>query len=181
MSKVIKVDFTGVPSELTADMIAPKDVHWLWWPRIAAGTIAIIGARGGTGKGLMLADLAARVTTGELWPLKEREHAPQGKVLWCETEDMLAQTIVPRLIAARANLKKIVLKGPKEFFELDLRRYIKCNNVRLIVLSPLNSFLEGLEELQPWPACTQQARNAPSSNRGYELRYRRYLSLEQKS
>lgn len=146
MSKVIKVDFKGVPSDLTADMVEPKDVNWLWWPRIAAATITLIGARGATGKGMMLTDLAARITRGDRWPLV-KARAPQGKVLWCETEDLIAETVIPRLIAAEADRSQVILMTkPAEFFALDLKSYIKSRDIRLIVLSPFNSFLQGLDD-----------------------------------
>lgn len=159
------------PVEITADQIQPKHVDWLWYPRIAAGTITLVGARGGTGKGMFLTDLAARITTGSLWPTKQREKAPLGRVLWCETEDLIEQTVVPRLIAAEAKLSRVIIKrSAKELFEIeDLRSYVNARNVRMIVLSPLNSFLDiedsnngktvrkGLEELQSCIEGTQCA------------------------
>lgn len=148
--------------EITAASIAPKDVNWLWYPRIAAGTITLVGARGGTGKGMFLVDIAARITRGSLWPTLNRSYAPRGNVVWCETEDLIAETVVPRLIAAKAKLDRVIIKtSAKDLFAIDdLRDYVIKRNVRLIVLSPLNSFLDiedgnngklvrqGLERLQ---------------------------------
>lgn len=149
-------------AELTADQIEPVDVNWLWYPRIAAGTITLVGAKGGTGKGMFLTDIAARITTGSLWPTLSRYHAPRGRVLWCETEDLIAATVVPRMIAAKADLSRMIIKtSAKELFEIDdLREYVIRRRIKLIVLSPLNSFLDiedgnngklvrkGLEQLQ---------------------------------
>lgn len=133
---------------LTADRVEPEDVNWLWWPRIAAGTITIVGAKGGTGKGMFLTDLAARITTGALWPTKAHERAPRGRVLWCETEDLISQTVIPRMIAARTDRSKVILKkSASELFQIkDLRGYIETGDIKLIVLSPLNAFLEGVED-----------------------------------
>lgn len=131
-------------TEITADQIEPKSVDWLWYPRIAAGTITLVGARGGTGKGMFLTDIAARITTGDLWPTKQREKAPKGRVLWCETEDMIEETVVPRLIAAEADRSRVIIKrSARDLFSIEnLRGYIEARNIRLIVLSPLNSFLD---------------------------------------
>lgn len=111
--------------------------------------MTIFAAKGGTGKGFMCSDLVARITHGDEWPMAENSHAPKGSVLWCEAEDSLEETIIPRLIAADADRSKVFLKRPKEFFEVvasGLRRFIKQQNVKLIVLSPLNSFLKDLSD-----------------------------------
>lgn len=149
-------------AEITADQIEPKEVSWLWYPRIAAGTITLVGAKGGTGKGMFLTDIAARITRAALWPTMDKSHAPRGRVLWCETEDLIAQTVVPRMMAAKADLSRVIIKtSAADLFAIDdLREYVIQRNIRMIVLSPLNSFLDiedgnngklvrkGLERLQ---------------------------------
>jgi hypothetical protein len=132
--------------ELTAAQVVPVDAQWTWYPRIGEGGINLMGAPGGTGKGLLCADLAARITKGDVWPFDDDEGAPMGNVLWCETEDSFKAAVVPRLIAAGADRRRVILKKPAEFFELSLRRYIQKMDIRLLVMSPLNSFLEGLKD-----------------------------------
>jgi hypothetical protein len=133
------------PRDLTADMITPEDPKWAWYPRIGLGSINLLGAKGGTGKGVLCANLAAHVTRGREWPLSEAM-APLGRVLWCETEDSFKQAVVPRLIANGADLNRVILKKPDEFFDLDLRSYTEAKGIKLIVLSPLNSFLDLLKD-----------------------------------
>lgn len=137
------------PKHLTADQVKAKDIDWLWWPRIPGGSITIFAAKGGTGKGIMCSDLVSRVTRGAKWPMEEHEQAPKGKVLWCEAEDSFDHAVVPRLTAAKADRSKVFLMRPKDFFPIiedGLREFIADNNVKLIVLSPLNSFLQGLSD-----------------------------------
>jgi hypothetical protein len=131
--------------DLTANMVTPEDPKWAWYPRIGLGSINLLGAKGGTGKGVLCANLAAHVTTGRKWPCSEAA-APLGSVLWCETEDSFKRAVVPRLIANGADLKRVILKKPDEFFDLDLRSYTEAKGVKLIVLSPLNSFLDMLKD-----------------------------------
>jgi hypothetical protein len=131
--------------DLTADMVTPEDPKWAWYPRIGLGSINLLGAKGGTGKGVLCANLAAHVTTGKRWPFSE-VRAPLGSVLWCETEDSFKRAVVPRLIANGADLKRVILKKPDEFFQLDLGSYTDAKGVKLIVLSPLNSFLDMLKD-----------------------------------
>ena len=101
-------------------------MNWLWYPRIAAGTITLVGARGGTGKGMFLTDIAARITKGALWPTMGRTHAPRGRVLWCETEDLIAATVVPRMMAAEADLSRVIIKkSAKDLFAIDNLRAVR--------------------------------------------------------
>lgn len=134
---------------ITADQLSPRPIQWVWWPRIPGGNMTIFAAKGGTGKGFMCADLVARITRGGKWPLEEKERASRGTVLWCEAEDSFEEVVIPRLIAAEADRSKVFLKQSRAFFKTvqrGLREFIEDNNVKLIVLSPLNSFLEGLKD-----------------------------------
>lgn len=128
-----------------ADQLKWKETHWLWYPRIPANGITILGARGGTGKGLVCCDIAARITTGEYWPCSHERIEP-GNVLWGEAEDKLQETVLPRLMAAKADQSKVFFCNPTQFKDYDIRDFIRANNIKLIVLSPLISFLEGIAD-----------------------------------
>lgn len=131
-----------------ASDIEPADVQWLNFPYEPMGELIVIGGPGGVGKGLFLADRAARITTGAKWPLSSRR-APLGNVIWCEAEDKLAPTIIPRLIAAGADMDRVTLytgQQAEEFYKEVKRSDIIRDNVRMLVLSPLLSFLPGLAE-----------------------------------
>jgi AAA domain len=148
--RTVRLDFKApdLPTQgRIASTVKPQDADWLWWPYIPAGSITIIGARGGTGKGVLCADLAAKTSRGEAWPFSGGETAPLGNVMWCETEDSFKTTVVPRLIAAKADRRRIILIKPDEFFsKKNLRRRIEQEGICLIVMSPLNSFLEDLKD-----------------------------------
>jgi RecA-family ATPase len=130
---------------IRADQLKWKETHWLWYPRIPANGITILGARGGTGKGLVCCDIVGRITTGEYWPCS-RERIEAGNVLWGEAEDKIQETLLPRLIAAKADQSKVYFCSPSQFRDYDIREFIRENNIKLIVLSPLISFLEGLAD-----------------------------------
>jgi RecA-family ATPase len=124
-----------------ASSIPPKSTEWLWYPYIPAGELTILAAPGGVGKGLAAADIAARVSRGCDWPMSD-EPAPLGNVLWYEAEDRINKTVVPRLIAAKANLEHIAIeKNAEAFFALQ-RSTLQQLRIKLIVLSPLFSFLQ---------------------------------------
>jgi hypothetical protein len=87
-----------------ASKIKPRRVEWLWDARIALGTLSLLAGREGLGKSILAYTLAAMITRGTM----PGEHFGTAKsVLVAATEDSWAQTIVPRLIAANADLDKI--------------------------------------------------------------------------
>lgn len=88
----------------SAATIAPKRAKWLWDKRMALGSLAILAGREGVGKSTCAYWIAAAVTRGAL----PGEHlGSPAAVLVCATEDSWAHTIVPRLIAAEANLERV--------------------------------------------------------------------------
>jgi putative DNA primase/helicase len=130
---------------LDAAAIEPKRTAWMWHPYLPANQISLIGARGGSGKGLVCTALAAVLTTGRPWPDGSAGPEP-GRVLWCETEDPLPEVVVPRLIAAEADRSRVLFADRAAFEALDLRGLIEARGIRLVVLSPMLSFLKGLSD-----------------------------------
>jgi AAA domain/Bifunctional DNA primase/polymerase, N-terminal len=132
------------------DLICAAEVEilplrWLWRRHIPAGMITILGGKGGRGKGLVCASLVASITTGT--PLPCSPDVPEiGNVLWGETEDPFPQVLAPRLTAAGADLSRVTLASVQGFGQLDLPQFVRDNNVKLIVLSPMTSFLPALRD-----------------------------------
>jgi putative DNA primase/helicase len=131
-----------------ASSVAPKEMGWLWYPRIPAGMMTILGGKGARCKGQVCASLAASVSTHGAFPDGE-PYAEKGHVLWCEAEDPLPEVVIPRLIAAGADLDRVDVIRVQDFREYfartkDLARYLRENETRLIVMSPMRSFLNGL-------------------------------------
>lgn len=87
-----------------ASSITVKPVHWLWKDRIPLGELTLLAGREGIGKSTIAYTLAAWITTGTM---KGRFlHEPRS-VLVAATEDSWEHTIVPRLMAAGADLNKV--------------------------------------------------------------------------
>jgi hypothetical protein len=104
------------PSLLNLAQVQPARVRWLWPGRLPLGKLAILDGLPGVGKSLVQIDIIARVTTGRPMPdggLPDR--AEPGNVVLLTAEDDLADTVVPRLLAAGADLKRVVaLRGVLE-------------------------------------------------------------------
>jgi hypothetical protein len=89
-----------------ASDIQPERLQWVWPGRIARGKVALLGGPPGLGKSQVTASIAAIVSSGGAWPCEEGR-TPQGGVLILSAEDGIADTIVPRLIAAAANVEQV--------------------------------------------------------------------------
>ena len=89
-----------------ASEIEPEQVEWLWPGRIAVGKQTCIAGDPGTGKSQLSVAIAATISRGGEWPCGEGR-APLGNVIIFSAEDGASDTIIPRLIAAGADLNRI--------------------------------------------------------------------------
>jgi putative DNA primase/helicase len=129
-----------------------RGVDWLWPGRFALGKIGLIAGLPDMGKGQIAAFLAAAVTAGIALPCDEGS-APRGNVIWFNAEDDARDTVVPRLVAAGADLKRVHfvngarVGGEDKTFSLVtdlrlLRRAIeKIGNVVLVIIDPMSAYL----------------------------------------
>lgn len=131
--------------------IEPVAVDWLWEGWIPRGKITSIEGDPGTGKSTLTLELAASISTGRALP-GGGEKEPEGVVIWA-CEDDLQDTVVPRLMAAGADLSRIVAReyvrrtdsweeAPPfldniEALEADIDRV----NAALVIVDPLVAFL----------------------------------------
>ncbi|MFG2299426.1 AAA family ATPase [Actinacidiphila glaucinigra] len=101
-----------------ASTIAPEPVIWAWEPelqagRIPAGALTLAAGREGTGKSSFGIWLAARLSRGEL-PGTFCGH-PKN-VFYAAVEDSWSRTLVPRLIAAGADLERVFRVDAEDIF-----------------------------------------------------------------
>ncbi len=94
---------------ITASAVRPKVARWLWEPeegygRIPLGELSVVAGRGNVGKSPFCLWCAARLTRGEL---PGAHHGAPVDVLIYASEDSLEHTIVPRLMAAAADLDRV--------------------------------------------------------------------------
>ncbi len=92
---------------LMAD-VTPSKVDWLWPGRLPLGKLTLLEGDPGTGKSTLTLEIAARVSRGEALP-GGTPMLPRGVVLWT-AEDDLSDTVAPRLIAAGADMTRIVAR-----------------------------------------------------------------------
>lgn len=87
-----------------ASAIRPRRQDWMWENRIPMGTASALAGRGGTGKTTYAIHMIAQLSLGQL-PGKHYG-IPRPSLIW-SGEDAWSTVIVPRLIAAGADLTKV--------------------------------------------------------------------------
>jgi hypothetical protein len=100
------VERVEILSEMACDIEAVP-IEWLWEPYIQEDALNSFYSNPGGGKGFTNIDFIARLTTGSLFPNEEStERQPMNCVILA-AEESSANTIVPRLRAAGADLNRV--------------------------------------------------------------------------
>jgi hypothetical protein len=134
--------------------ITPKRIDFLWPGRIARGKHTAIAGEAGDGKSQLSVYVAATISRGGAWPCNEGR-APIGNVIIFNAEDAADDTVVPRLMAAGADLKRVHIvnavlqedgKGRRTFnLQADLvlleRKIAEIGDVVLVIIDPISSYM----------------------------------------
>ena len=138
-----------------ASSIKPRPVVWAWTTddqthgRMPAGALSLAAGREGTGKSSFGIWLAAQITRGRL---PGSFHGKPRRVLYVAVEDSWQHTLVPRLIAAGADLESVgrfeVVRDDQEDLTLslpadnaELEQTIREHDVALVVIDPVMSVI----------------------------------------
>jgi putative DNA primase/helicase len=132
--------------------IKPVATDWLWLHRIPRGAQTISTGWPGVGKSQQQCDIVAHTSTGTPWP--DGSPCPCGDTIMLTCEDSYAKTVVPRLIAAGANLERVhalpiirIDAQTKRAFLLtedldELERHLSAlPNAILVTIDPITGFL----------------------------------------
>lgn len=133
-----------------ASEITACEVSWLWDQRLPLGKLSVLAGPAGQGKSLFTADLAARVSRGEL---DGHLLGQPAAVVLITGEDDPEDTIKPRLLAAGADVDRVLLvdhagpDGARSPLTLprdaeQLAETIAEHAVRLVIVDPIVSFLD---------------------------------------
>lgn len=129
--------------------VREKAIRWLWPGRIPLGMLTLFVGNPDQCKSLVACgDVASRISRGESfpdYPAYARNTVGASEVLMLIGEDGLADTTVPRLNVAGADLSKI--QFVKSEFRLDedlskVEKYLTSHpNIRTIVIDPVSNYL----------------------------------------
>lgn len=136
-----------------------RALEWLLPGFIPKGKIVTIAGDPGVGKGLFIADLAARISTGRALPGEAEGSGVPGGVFFCSEEDSLEDVVKPRILAAEGDPKYIryftgmtrrdpdgSVTGSRSFTLADIDVFREALKTRhpgpqLIVFDPVTSYL----------------------------------------
>lgn len=164
--------------------IKPEEMRWLWEWRIPQGKLSIIAGYPDQGKSQILIAVAAIISTGGVWPDNHQQCEP-GLVVILSSEDDEADTIIPRLHAAGADVNNVivirpmvreVIQGKKRKRVLNLEDDLgnlaniikeaeRARNlkVRMIGLDPLNAYFGGAQKADVHKTADMRALLTPIS------------------
>jgi hypothetical protein len=160
---------------VAASAVAPGRVDWLWPGRIPLGMLTLFSGDPKMGKSLVALSVIAAVSRGGPLPGGDADGpatATRGSIILLSAEDDPARTIVPRLLAAGADLDRVhilsTMLEPKfrgfsgrlaahvpaaermptasaEDLRAIERRAAALGDCRLIVFDPVSAYLVGRE------------------------------------
>ena len=135
---------------LLAD-VPMQSVAWLVPQLLPLGEVSLLGADGGTGKGIWQAQLIAYVTAGKtsgFFPLPPQQ---TGKVLLLAGEDDPGKVLKARLLAAGADMNRVLCLTADDYFQRTgqpltlkdeaLAKFAAKAGPLLLSVDPLQSFL----------------------------------------
>ncbi|WP_447778032.1 AAA family ATPase [Variovorax boronicumulans] len=136
-----------------------RAVEWLWRFWLAIGKLHLLVGEPGSGKTTLLADLLAAFSRGGFLP--DGTRARKVFCLYWTGEDSIEETVMPRLIAADADLKNIlVLRGMSEHGK---KRYFRPSDMPALVSEIKRLRAEGVDigviALDPLPSGSGNTNN----------------------
>lgn len=139
----------------SAASITPTPISWLWPQWLAKGKLTVLAGAGGSGKTTLAIGLISCLTRGGYWPDGSRCNECGNALIW-SSEDDHADTLVPRLIAAGADLTRIhFINGrisavgerdtfdPATNFDLLREAAARIGGASLLLLDPMVSLVRG--------------------------------------
>jgi hypothetical protein len=133
--------------------IQPVPIHWLVPGVLPLGKLVLLAGDGGHGKSTLTLDMAARLTRGRPCLGREYTPLPRCEVLLISCEDDYADTVVPRLLSAGADLLRIhrvdgITKEDGKPAPFTLAHYAEMEaeltkrpDIRLVVIDPAGAYI----------------------------------------
>ena len=135
--------------------VVPRAKKWLWEGHLLRGALELLTGVPGLGKSQVQCSYVACVTKGGGWPCGGKGLGEPMSVIMVTAEDPLDQEVVPRLIAAGADLSRVhflqYIKADEKqrqfLLSEDLDRIEKAvariGDVGLITMDPITAYMGG--------------------------------------
>ena len=135
---------------LLAD-VPMQSVAWLVPQLLPLGEVSLLGADGGTGKGIWQAQLIAYITAGRTSGFFPQPPEKTGSVLIFSGEDDPGKVLKARLTAAGADMSRVMVVTSDAYFartgsplcipDTSFAKYVGKAAPALVIIDPLQSFL----------------------------------------
>lgn len=145
--------FGKPPAPVCLKDMKPQEIQWLVPDLIPLGEISLLGADGGTGKGFWAAQLVAYVTAGKTSGFFPVPPPKTGRVLVLSGEDDPGKVLIPRYMAAGADMGKVHVMTADQYFiengrvlcvnDNALSDFVDTIEPILVLIDPLQGFLPG--------------------------------------
>lgn len=139
----------------SSDRYSSGKIQWIWQGWLPRAKLSILVGAGGCGKTTLAIWLAATLSRGGDWPDGSKCEAAGNVIIW-SGEDGIADTIIPRLTAANADLTRVhIIEGlsdqrgnrrqfdPAANFILLDEAASRIDGVSLLIFDPLISLIRG--------------------------------------
>ena len=138
---------------LRAADVRMEEIDWLWPGWLARGKLHLLAGDGGAGKTTLALAMASTLSRGGQGP--DETCAAAGNVLVWSGEDDIADTLVPRLAAAGANLENVYLVGdvlqghrsrpfdPSQDLDMLAAEAERIGKISLLIVDPVVSAVLG--------------------------------------
>jgi RecA-family ATPase len=137
---------------VAASTIAEEPTEWEWEGYLVRGALNLIEGNPETGKTLFVLTALANLSSGRPLPFGPADPKRQRRVLFLTAEDSVAKTVIGRLKAAGANLENVLVQKERASDLVfagagidDLREIVRGARIGMIVLDPLNAYLDGVD------------------------------------
>ena len=128
-----------------------REIRWLWYPYIPYGKITLLQGDPGEGKSTLALNITALLTCGKRMPDGFGNDIVQSVVYQC-SEDNLADTVKPRLLAAGADCGKVAYivdeEGSLTIDDDRIEETIRKTQAGLFILDPLQSYVSQDSDMQ---------------------------------
>ena len=146
----LALEGSAVQPGLLAD-VPMQSVAWLVPQLLPLGEVSLLGADGGTGKGIWQAQLIAYVTAGRTSGFFPQPPEKTGSVLLFSGEDDPGKVLKARLTAAGADMSRVMVVTSDAYFartgsplcipDTSFAKYVGKAAPALVIIDPLQSFL----------------------------------------
>jgi hypothetical protein len=126
-----------------ASTVKVSKIDWVWPGYLGRKLITNLAGDGGVGKSVLTVDIAARLSRGAGWP--DGSTCGPSNVVLLNAEDDPSTVLVPRLVAAGADLARVHIGPDLMRFPADLEELgalCQAVDASLLVIDPVMAFLD---------------------------------------